>query len=331
MVLELEKRNLINVIENCLMEHKVFISQGKSKIPFYLTMVQMTNHGLFEDFKKVYSGVEDFQIQMAKKLMKKNNNQTYGVLIDSDLKYQFAFNRKFADFDRQKNKIVFKSPEEVLLTLAKGDDLAPSIETGESLGVPSLEDNIVFRYAIQKGKRKRKDNIILDYSSKIEGLFERPSLLDIVKKSYIALKIPLNFGRGKKEDFFLLSTSYRTSTLDDFKETYGQDIEEFKCEVAARIFPKGKTENSYGVFLTKDLQMKFAFNQAFAKYDPKLKEVIYNSPEEILLSGVWDSDNVVETPNIPTIKYGLISRRPRGPRISGRQMLIKYAITGKRV
>jgi hypothetical protein len=145
--------NLVFTIKLCLQEHTVALQDSKQAASMYLIEVKAES-SLRKDFLDTYEpDLDDFKRQLAEKEIPDDQaEQTYGVLINTDLQYVYAFNRKFADIDRKVEKITFKNVEDVLIEMTKGSDLSetdvdvpPPIMWGNSGGDLS---NTTFRYSV---------------------------------------------------------------------------------------------------------------------------------------------------------------------------------------
>ena len=201
---EIEKRNLISTIHDCLKEHKVELSGKGGTVPFYLIEVG-ASHSLFGDFVDTYSGkIDPFQRRLAKNLLGTDQkSQTYGVLVDTDLKYNFAFNRKFADLDRKNKKIKFKDVEDYLLEVSnKGVEGPHPIHPNND--IDGLDT--VFRYSIVGEKNKKTRNRVGEVD------FEGKSLLDRISTLYSATLGKVKI-RNKEKDFINRRISYETSKI----------------------------------------------------------------------------------------------------------------------
>ncbi|VVB77765.1 Uncharacterised protein [uncultured archaeon] len=318
---ETEKRNLLQVISNCLDEHRVTISEGNGSQVMRLIEVNVPSI-LYKDFIDTYnSEVQNFQKKLAKKLMGEDSSQqTYGVLIDSDLKYSFAFNRKFADLDRRKKRINFAGVEDLLLGLANTTDLTKPSKDSEPVMVPVAPGPVIrpgngfrrrrgrggggmlIRYALQGREDESSSGPVFE-----EIRFEKSSLIPTIKDYYDKTKkIILD---GEKGTFYLDGTSYMTSTAEDFIRTYQGELSGFQERLARKVFGDEKSRNEYGIIFNSDLQMIFAFNRAFARYDPKSKKVVFNDAEDVLLKLSEGKDlSSLVTPPKKTPQPGLVAK-----------------------
>ena len=356
MTRDIETRNLVKVIESCLGEHEFRVVElgglsGKDK-EYTFSVIEVRGAGnLLDDFIKTYSPLDKFKTTLAKKVLPEKGKQSYGVLIDADLQYRFAFNRLFADLDRENRKIRFKTPEEVLLEFVNGPD-APTqlyLEVAEALkkngddeidnkfieqlgifpkgdddDLGSYVDDTVMRYAFIGGDRS-KDRSVPENPS---GLFKHNSLVDRVRQIYAGKEVDLKTDNGV-EKFYLVKIKYETSTLDDFLNTFKDELDEFKKKLARKVFGEKKTENTYITVVNKDLKIVYAYNARFAEYDENSMDIIFNQVEDVLLEA---GENVVdekptevtrpierpdEGRDDPRAKYGItmppqIPRKPRG-------------------
>lgn len=270
---EIQKRNLLSTVKECLQEHQIELA-----VPMYLIEVGASSL-LFKDFIDTYNGdVDNFKRKLAEKTLGQNpSNQMYGVLVDTDLQYTFAFNRQFADLDRQGQRIAFKSVEDILLEYSSGQDLSQG-DMNEKKFPGFNSGGTIIRYAITGGKGGKSNN-----GNGREVSYERVSLLDRVKTAYAENEVELKLDENKLAPFFLVTVPYETSRFADFMRTYEGEVNEFKEKLAKKTFGDGKVENQYGLLLTPNLQIQFAFNTQFGRYDSKSKSVIYTPSEEVLL------------------------------------------------
>ncbi len=277
---EIKKRNLINTITECLKEHQVELAGTKSTVPMYLIEVSMQGNS-YTDFKDTYnSEVDDFKKLLADKVFKNtNSDQTYGVLINTDLQYSFAFNRKFADIDKVEHKIKFKDIEELLLEMVSKQDISLIKPENNYPNRPN-SGNSTIRYSIS-GKKDNKTN---ENTSNEKLNFDKASMLDRITALYSKNQIIMNTEKENYEELFLINISYNTSTINDFMNTYKGELNSFQKKLAQNIFENKKTNNTYSILLSSGLQMKYAFNTDFARYDEKSKSVVYTPVEEVLLS-----------------------------------------------
>jgi hypothetical protein len=306
--MKIEERNLIERIESCLKEHKVDIGFDKQIIPFYLIECGVESP-LHLDFCSTYPEIDTFKKKLAEKLMSKKQMQTYGVFVDSGLKYSFAFNRAFADLNDEKSGLLFSSPEDILIKASEGIDLS---EFSEPQPSPLPHFPITIRYAIAGSNRDKKDKGKVLSEIELNKLFGRPSLLDRIKRDYQKQQVLI-----EGENFFLIKTQYETSTLEDFIATYGEEVDDFKIKLAKKIFGTGKTSNQYGILFDENLMMNFAFNSRFATYDLKDSTIRYLSVEEALLKDI-SGKPIFIPPKKPSL----------GPSSGG--TTFRYAIVGKK-
>jgi len=301
---EIEQRNLISTIEECLKEHAVTLTDGRYNETFYLIESFMQGSGA-KDFQDTYPHATKFQLDLAQKVFGTDARQTYGVLIGTGLDYRFAFNRKFADLNEDRNKLVFSKPEEVLcdaldLPASEGDDASDYIEIN-----PSSSSGGSFRYSL-KGKKEA------DATGKIR--FRKASMLDRVAQSISQNQVTLSdLGR----DFYLMDVSYQTPLLSDFLRTYEGELDPFKVQLAEKAFGNvsRKTKNNYSVLISPELEMQFAYNTLFAKHDPKTNKLVFKSAEDVLLASqlpVFPKPVMITIPRQSSggaIRYSLVGKK----------------------
>jgi len=181
----MEESNLIETIRDCLQEHEII--WGKE--PQYLIEVNgMTNP--YQDFVETYAELDDFKKEVARKLLGDEENQeSYGVLVNQDLKYDFAFNRRFADLNFEDGKLSFKSPEQVLFELMDQ-------EKGE----------------------KKKPNTVKNLLHRIRQVYEDGNKVEIDDKNFFL--IPTLYETNLLKD---LKRTYGEN-LDEFKEKLASNL-----------------------------------------------------------------------------------------------------------
>jgi len=110
--------NAPNFINEDLQRHKVkVILPGETKeVSLYLIMVTAKIKKL-EDFVQTYgTKVTTTHQKIAKKIFGTGEtDNVYGVFLGEDLKMVFAFNRDFADYDKNKKVIVYKDIDDILI------------------------------------------------------------------------------------------------------------------------------------------------------------------------------------------------------------------------
>jgi hypothetical protein len=362
----IEERNLKGTIENCLKEHSVQLTTENKDATMYLIEVNsdlgktQPKNAVFKDFKMTYPEADKFQTALAKKVFHSGRQRVYGVLVDKNLQFQFAFNRLFADMNHEK-KIEFKELEELLLGLAQPGDIDLSINSpainiddftgsdgGFGNGFGGGMDGIVLRYSLSGHKNGQKGAGVYQNIN-----FERANLIERVKETYKDNLHTVTLGVKKKRDFFIIQTRYETSLLQDFLDTYDDVLTPFQKKIAPELikeekhkpirginpsvldsFPKG---NEYVLLLDESLQIQFAYNTKFAAYDAESQQILYANPEEILLgksSSPFDALDEVAIKVFETAKKTFPKRssmRRTGGGLSrgfGRGTAIKYSLTG---
>lgn len=322
----LQRGDVRETIHDCLREHQVDLmlpgQEDAGRVPFYL-IEGNTRGSTAKDFSDTYPDATDFQKKMAQRLRPgANAPQKYGLLASPALQHVFAFNRTFADLSPERDRIAFQSPEDVLLSLAGTADLTqtgnfPEVDLGDD-DRPSGLDNIIIKYAIVgRGRNANRDPTPnIDFPT----AFGRPSLIDRIAAEYAKRPVVL---RGQQGRHFLVQVNYKTSTLNDFKQTY-TDADDFKTKMAEKLLGENKTNNKYGLILDESLTIVAAFNTAFAQYNPSTREVEVLPVEEALLA-MQPGKDLSRDPEV------IIPQAPRRFRGWGRGggAVFKYAIVGK--
>jgi hypothetical protein len=314
---QIEKRNLTDTITECFAEHQVDLD-GKDGVA-YMYLIEVSRPGsLAEDFIDTYKGeIDEFKEGLAKKMWPEDARQKYGVLVDQDLKYVFAFNREFADLKTVSpfQKIEFSDPEKLLIGDKTTDDsnkkknYLKAIWDGEMTVDEVVEEigndedflkgmkNVLEGVAKDSRKRERmlsstpswEDmNTVMRYSltgnkgsnrqGSREVTFERASLLDRIKEIYEKNTVTVD---GK--NYSLVEITYQTDTLTDFNRTYDGELDAFDKKLADKLFAKEKEENKYTLLLNEELQIKFAYNNIFASYNADQEGIVYKPAKELLL------------------------------------------------
>jgi hypothetical protein len=374
---EIQKRNLISTIEDCLKEHQVTVSDDKNIEQMFLIQMSAPST-LLEDFMNTYNtsrSVEVVNNNYAKLLSTvlvgaakgtTDVPQTYGVLVDTNLTCRYAFNMEFADFNKQEEKVVFKPIEDVLKKCA--DEVIEKINKPRIVREPSW-DNMVIKYSLKGGRggpmikygfpEPRDSNMGNFFLQTVKQPgkvgFEPNSLLDVIKKDFEKNKSVEVIINEKPQKFYLVDTTYTTIEYRDLEKVYGTlavskfidksaEEEYFAATKGKTVGPEQKyfaavkgsvnrfmnhSDNNYGILITPEMQMKFAFNHLCSHYDDDTKQVVFAKLSEVVdgSSYRWgrsakynaDKDRIRRESIDPD---GYFSDR------SSDSMLIKYALCG---
>ena len=130
-------------------------------------------------------------------------------------------------------------------------------------------------------------------------------------------------GREKKSLYLIMVTG-KTNKLTDFINTYGNQVTETHIKIAKKIFGENETDNIYGVFVDKDLQMIFAFNREFADYNKQKKRIVFKNIDDVLTDKikVREKDNT-----IPPLHE---KKKPVFPQGDSGSMILKYSLIEKK-
>lgn len=291
---DLEQRNILeSTFRNILEEHKLIVTDGTNVNEIYLIEVD-PGTTLLADFETTFPDMKGFKLDAARKsLGKDEGKQTYGVAIDTDLQYVFAFNRQFAEFAN--NKLVFTNPKDIILNniehgAKKKFDFDPKTNTGEGLTV--TEEAVKFTH---------------------------PSLVSKIMDYYADHRISIDYST-----YLLVEFEHKTPTLRDLEGTYKEELskDSFKKRVAEGKFGDKLETNTYGVLFDENLKMKFVFNTKFAEFEA-VEGLVYQPLEELLL------DNGRKAPQgspLDSLEFDLPSPRPSRRRCFGGRAC--YALTG---
>jgi len=315
---EIQKKNLISTIDDCLKEHQLTVADSKHTEEMYL--IQMTAPStLLVDFTTTYRDSMIKQFGPSETILKvlstvvvgalkKNGTQTYGVLVDKNLKCRYAFNMEFGDFNKDENRVSFKPLEDVLMKCA--EQVANKINEPEVVRESSYSD-MVFRYSLIGGNGgpmlkyglpeprgesdsdlikklisgSKKGESVINYletpktPGKVE--FENNSLLHIIRGNFELSNNVEVIINEQPQKFYLVDTKYQTIPYIDLEKMYGKQNVSKNTEELSKKFGE-KKENTYSVLITPDMQMKFAFNRKFSHLDKDTKQIVYPTLGEIV-------------------------------------------------
>ena len=150
--------NVLDLLKEELKKHKVLVKlSGEKKAKSYFLIAFQAEIDFIEDMKATYGKkVESIHIKLAKKLHgSKKKFFEYGVLVDKDLNFIFAFNRLFADYDKKNKEIKYKDIDDVLVegTKVQLEDLLPI--KPKPPAKPSFPGgNLVMRYSLAEKEEK---------------------------------------------------------------------------------------------------------------------------------------------------------------------------------
>jgi len=242
-----EAKNIMDTtFREILGEHELIITDGTNAGKFFLIEVD-ARAKLFDDYKETFAKKGGLQVKVAKKVLK-TDSQTYGVVIDQDLQYVFAFNRQFADFHG--NQLKFVDPERYVLDVVEN-------------GVQG-----------KRGLPKDNESDLEVTDGKVE--FTHPSLMGRVVGKYTKERVEID-----GQNYFLVDFSYTTSFLQDLVRTYGDDVDQFKRKLAEEKFGDEKKSHRYGVLFDEDLRMRFVYNKEFAEFEDGA--IVFTSLDDILV------------------------------------------------
>tara|TARA_Y100000310_G_scaffold324151_1_gene385650 strand:- start:338 stop:1315 length:978 start_codon:yes stop_codon:yes gene_type:complete len=313
--------NLLPVIEGCLSEHQVNLKDASgARQSFYLIETRVPGN-LAKDFNDTYDGsadLTDFHLKLAEKSWGGNlRSQIYGTLINTELQHAFAFNRRFADLSKKKDKLEFLTPDQTFLTDPKRSDYQGSLVTIPAPIPEEMEpfddfSNMEIRYSLI-GKKKRK------FKGPIG--FERNSLLRRIEDFMGGNPRVTMPQTCSSEEFSLLRVEYETPTLNDLLITYPGGLSTFQEELAEKLLGGKVAKNAYMILVDDKLRMKFAANELFAQHDKGSREITFLKPEEALLQFGEDLSEKLPTEPAP-------QRTPRRS-FRRRPMTFRYALLGK--
>lgn len=109
-----------NLIADDLVNHEVRVTLPGGKEEQTLYLIEMTSRtSKLADFTKAYQGqATETHLKIAKKIFggEKMDN-VYGVLFsqERETRMVFAFNREFADYDKERKEIVYKDIDDLLM------------------------------------------------------------------------------------------------------------------------------------------------------------------------------------------------------------------------
>lgn len=189
------KGNLKGTYVSCLEDHKVIIENQ----PFYLIKTFYgTNTKL--DFLSTFSNqLDNNLLEKANIISEETAYNEYAVIYDMSLKVVAVFNMKFAYYDIKQRKIIFREPEDILLTFYK-----------ESLNPPkkSVEEQIEDR--LETCHEKVNDKILTKSELKPPpppapppsppSDSEQPEMMDELQEKLRKINPSFETKRKKKKD-----------------------------------------------------------------------------------------------------------------------------------
>ena len=148
----LKRSNAISFLRRDLQRHQVKVelsdpqeqdSMDKTAQDYYLIIMRGQTKPA-EEFIAVYPE-ETGMVNLANRILGTEEAVCdYGVLLDEDLQIIFAFNCLFADYDLEKQEVVFKTAERALidqLNRNRNNGLPPRPELFPDDGLPSFLDS----------------------------------------------------------------------------------------------------------------------------------------------------------------------------------------------
>jgi hypothetical protein len=110
--------NVIELIRTDIKRHQVEVilpGEEKSRMLFLIEVVAKTSK--VEELPLVYGEkVSSLHLKVAEKIFgKQESENVYGVFVDENLKYVFAFNRDFADYNPEKRCVEYKELDDILV------------------------------------------------------------------------------------------------------------------------------------------------------------------------------------------------------------------------
>lgn len=128
-------------------------------------------------------------------------------------------------------------------------------------------------------------------------------------------------GEEIPKKLFLIEVGANTSMLEDYRLTYGKVITDLHSKIAKKIFGEKKTDNTYGIFIDRDLKIVFAFNRQFADYDKKSQQIQFKNVDDVIAEKVEPIE----------IEWEEISTPPRPPRpVSPGSGVLRYSLIEKK-
>ena len=108
----------MELIRNDIKRHQVEVvlpGETKSQTFFLIEVTAKTNK--VEELPLVYGEkVSSLHLKVAKKIFgDQESENVYGVFVDESLKYVFAFNRDFADYNPERKCVEYKDLDDILV------------------------------------------------------------------------------------------------------------------------------------------------------------------------------------------------------------------------
>lgn len=142
------QKSALDLMQEDLERHKVTVllpgedvdGPNKTRRGMYLIMIKAKTSTI-KDFEKTFGEIlNSTQKKIAKKVFgEKETDNDYGVFVDGLMNMVFAFNRKFADYDSKRERIIYLDPDDILLGEVDGPMgpyiFSPSRPSGGGHGV----------------------------------------------------------------------------------------------------------------------------------------------------------------------------------------------------
>ena len=155
--------NAIELIRNDIKRHQVEVilhGETKSQMLFLVEVTAKTNK--VEELPLVYGEkVTPLHLKVAEKIFgDQESENVYGVFVDKDLKYVFAFNREFADYVSEKECVEYKELDDILVEKVEPRKLEPGAIPRFPMTSPSDRDRggfgpcAVIKYSLTETKKE---------------------------------------------------------------------------------------------------------------------------------------------------------------------------------
>lgn len=266
------ERNALPLIKKNLREKtvEVILPEEGNLIKGYLIKIS-GDIDPFRDFHIMYQGIGGKAFEKAERRLHNENPEAlknHGVLIDPEtMKIVFTFNMAFADLHRAGKKFVRFPLTEIF-----------PVVIPDYYGKPCRDGDPCF------GERAKK--LVEKYAYFPRGKVANclASFTDTLAKHAVSVRLP---GEDTSQLLYLIKVWAKTN----FKEDYGISYPGNFLKRLAAIPEREDEFREYGLFVSpQGLEIVFAFNTAFAKYDSQNKTVEYLTVAENILKRFQTTD-----------------------------------------
>ncbi|HPV70727.1 MAG TPA: hypothetical protein PKY08_02410 [Candidatus Magasanikbacteria bacterium] len=153
-------RNILDLLKKDLQRHKVAVCLPGRDDECQLYLIEVTAlTSKFDELRLIYrTKMNALRSKLAEKIFGRGETSSvFGVFLDDDCRMVFAFNRDFADYNKETKMVVFKDIDDILLGRLDEIEAEPTPHTPMVIERPPSGGGFdggsaVFRYSlVEKG------------------------------------------------------------------------------------------------------------------------------------------------------------------------------------